>query len=662
MATTPLLTHSTCLACLLLCGWSLAAERRNVPIASFEGADFDQWKTSGEAFGRAPHRPKTGFTGRQGAGVAWSGAAGVAATGTIESPEFMVQRRYLSFLVMGERNLPGVTGVELIVDGRVVRAASATEQASFTFAEAAEATATMYWRTWDVSAFEGKSVRLRVNDHSQHGAIAVDEFQASDIPKSAPLDASQRLHETYRPQFHFTSVLGWMNDPNGLVHYRGTWHLFHQHVLPADGPIEWGHATSSDLFQWQQRPSAIPPDSQASSASGSGLVDRWNVSGLKRGEHDPLLLFYTRRSPGPKQVTLPAPPGLRRMTQDMAYSTDGGASWQRYKGNPILETPGYRDRDPKVIYHEPSRSWFLLLSLSANNADRPKATYGVFKSPDLKNWTLIQKLGPDGWYWECPDLYELPIDGDPRNTKWLLAKGSGDYHIGHFDENGFHYEAGPIRTKFGGNYYATQTFQDAPNGRRVQIGWMNSGGKPQAVNAYPGMPFNQQMSIPREITLRSTPEGPRLFRVPAAEIEKLRTCSTTLPTGPITGEKNPLASVNAELLDLEIDLTVGSAKRIVVTLRGQEIACDVAKQTLHAFASTAPLPLINGRLQLRLLLDRTSIEVFGNNGVSDISGGFFPDPANRKMSLTAVGGEAKATRIVAHELRSAWPTAASGSN
>jgi sucrose-6-phosphate hydrolase SacC (GH32 family) len=190
---------------------------------------------------------------------------------------------------------------------------------------------------------------------------------------------------------------------------------------------------------------------------------------------------------------------------------------------------------------------------------------------------------------------------------------------------------------------------------------MNSGGgKAEAVNAYPGMPFNQQMSIPREITLRSTPAGPRLFRVPAVEIEKLRTHSTKLPTGPLAAEKNsnPLAGVTAELLDLELDITVGSAKRIVVMMRGQEIAYDVAKQALNAFASTAPLPLINGKLQLRLILDRTSIEVFGNNGVADISGVFFPDPANRKMSLAAVGGEATLTRAVAHEMRSAWPAVA----
>ena len=646
-----LLRLSLCLSAVTCLG----AERSDLPIASFEGSDLSQWVGSGDAFGTAPHRPVQGFTGRHEAGVVWSGGTGDAATGKLESPEFKIQRRYLCFAVLGERNLPGTVGVELLAEGRVVRAASATEQLAFHFAEAAAALETMYARTWDVSDLEGKTVRLRVNDRSGNGAIAVDAFVQSDTPRSIPIDASQRMRETFRPQFHFTSVYGWLNDPNGLLYYRGTWHLFYQHISPADGFTVWGHATSTDLFSWEHRPVAIPPDSADGSYSGSGLVDWWNASGLKKGPHDPLLLFYSRRPPGAKMVTLPAPPDMRRMTQEMAYSTDGGATWQRYKDNPILNTPDYRDRDPKVIYLKQNRTWFMVLPLSANNADRPKATYGIFKSPDLKQWTLIQKLGPDGWFWECPDLYELPIDGDRQKTKWLLAKGSGDYLLGRFDEKGFHTEAGPIRTKFGGNYYATQTFQDAPDGRRVQIGWMNTGPKPEAVNVFSGMPFNQQMSVPREITLRSTAEGPRLFREPVKEIEALRVRTTKLPTGPLAADKNPLAGVSAELLDLEIDVTPGSARRIVLTVRGEEIAYDVAKQTLHAFASTAPLPLIDGRLQLRLLLDRTSIEIFGNRGVADISGVFFPDPANRALTLSAVGGPATLTRLIAHELRSAWP-------
>lgn len=645
---------------LTICLPSLsAAPRSDLSLASFETPAFGDWSVEGTAFGSAPHQPKAGFSGREGAALAWSGGNGHAATGRLLSSEFKVERRYVSFLVMGERNFPETLGVELLDGDRVVRAAAATEQSSFTFSDAGNAVEALHWRTWDVGDLAGKIVRLRINDQSPHGAIAVDGFIQTDAPKSAPIDASRRFHETYRPQFHYTPAVGWMNDPNGLLYYRGIWHLFHQHVDPADTATVWGHATSSDLFHWQQHAAAIPQDSDDSSYSGSGLVDRWNASGLKNGPHDPILLFYTRRPPGPKQVKAPFPLGLRHMTQEMAYSTDGGVSWQRRKDNPILATPDYRDRDPKVIYREASRTWFMVLPLSANNADRPNAAYGIFKSGNLKDWQLIQRLGPDAWYWECPDLFELPVDGDRKNTKWLLLKGSGDYYLGTFDDDGFHAEAGPIRTKWGGNYYATQTFQDAPDGRRVQVGWMNTGGKSDAVNVFPGMPFNQQMSVPRDITLRSTPEGPRLFRNPAKELESLRVRTRELAGGPLSAGTNPLAGLDSELLDLEVEVTPGSAQTIVLNLRGEEIIYDVAKQTLRAFDSTAPLPLIDGRLSLRLLLDRTSIEVFGQAGQADIAGVFFPDPANRAFSLTATGGTATLHRLVAHDLKSAWPDAAS---
>lgn len=636
---------------ILLLAQARAASRPDLTIADFESDAWPAgWSVTGDAFAAGPR-----VAVPAGARLAWSGGSGEAATGTLLSAEFRVERRFLSFRVRGERNAPAVTGAELLVGGQVVRAAAATEQPSFLFSDAGDALGVMHRRTWDVSAFAGRTARLRINDRSPRGAIAIDDVIQSDTAASAPIDASQTGRETYRPQFHYTALAGWLNDPNGLLYYRGTWHLFHQFAPPDLPGLVWGHATSTDLVHWTHRPPSIPPDPQDSYYSGSGVVDRWNASGLKRGDHDPLLLFYSVRPPGPKLVEPPFDPSLRRMTQEMAYSLDGGTTWRRWEKNPMLATADYRDRDPKVVYHEPSKSWFQFLSLSRNNANRPNATYGVFQSQNLRDWKLVQQLGPDAWFWECPDLFELPIDGDRSKTKWLLLKGSGDYLIGHFDARGFQREAGPIRTKFGGNYYATQTFQDAPHGRRVQIGWMNTGGKRDAVNAFPGMPFNQQMSVPREITLRSTPDGPRLFREPARELEALRLRELPVQPGPLAPGTNALAGLDAELLDLEMEITPGTARRIVLQLRGTEIAFDVAKQTLHAFQSTAPLPLRDGRLHLRVLLDRTSVEVFGNRGQADISGVFFPDPAERSLVLTTTGGTATVLRLVAHELKSAWP-------
>ncbi len=629
-----------------------AAQRADLVVGDFEGQGYGAWTTTGAAFGPAPLRPaeRQRPTAMLGAGLASSDRAGLEAQGELLSPEFVVERRYLCFLVAGERYLPGVLGVELLAAGRVVRAAAAS--ASW------DPNRAMYWRTWDVGDLAGQKVRLRVNDHSAGGALAVDQFVQSDRAQGPPIDARRLMHETYRPQFHFTAQAGWLNDPNGLLYDRGVWHLFHQHRTPESGATQWGHARSNDLLHWQHLPDALQAEGPDAIFSGSGLVDVENASGLKRGDDPPLLLFYTLH-PGGRNP--PDDPQSRRATQCVAYSTDGGRTFVKYAGNPLLRTPDFNDRDPKVFYHRASRAWFMVLSLSRNNRERDRATYGFYRSTDLKRWELVQEIGPGAWYWECPDMFPLAIDGDPHRTKWLLVKSSGEYLLGTFDGGPFRVEQGPLRNHWG-PYYATQTFNDAPAGRRVQLGWLNTP-KDVAPNAWPGMPFNQQMGFPRELSLRTTTDGPRLYAWPVAEITQLYAKTERWPERTLRPGENALAGVWHELLDIDLAVDLQQASEVRLVLRGTPLVFDARRQTLTLLKRTAPLAPVAGRVALRLLVDRTSIEVFAQQGALGMSGVFFPPPADREFQLTVAGGPARLARLEVRELRCVWdggqPSAAS---
>jgi sucrose-6-phosphate hydrolase SacC (GH32 family) len=624
----------------LLFGAALGGQtgsRPDLTLGDFEESTFVQWTATG-AFGPAPYRPgnEQKLKGVHGSGLAWSGASGVAGTGMLVSAPFTVARRYMSFLVTGYRDYPAELGLELVVDGRVVRSSAATDRNE----------PVLRWRTWDVAELAGRRAQIRVNDQSTVGSVAVDLIVQTDEPRSAPIDATRRLNETYRPQFHFTPLAHWMNDPNGLLYYRGDWHLFHQQTYPGAPATVWGHAVSRDLFGWKHRPVALSTDNLDANFSGSGLVDFDNASGLKQGTHNPLLLFYTLHPLGPDR-------DAKKATQCLAFSTDGGVTFRKFEGNPLLRTPDRNDRDPKVFYHKPSKAWFMLLSLSANNSNREQARYGLFRARDLKSWELIQTFGPDGWFWECPDMFELPVDGDPTRSKWLLLKSSSDYIVGSFDGDRFQPESDRIKVLWGRYLYATQTFSDAPSGRRVQLGWMNTG-RPWLVDAYPGMPFNQQLGVPRELTLRTTAEGPRLFRYPVKEIEALRVKKHQWRERPIAPGQNLLAGIHHDLLDIDLDIELQNARRVRLNLRGEEVLYDVGQQKLLMRDGKAPLPSVENRIRLRVLLDRTSVEAFGNDGQSDLSVVFFPAPLNRTVSLTVEGGQARIRRLEVHELRSGF--------
>jgi sucrose-6-phosphate hydrolase SacC (GH32 family) len=256
---------------------------------------------------------------------------------------------------------------------------------------------------------------------------------------------------------------------------------------------------------------------------------------------------------------------------------------------------------------------------------------------------------PDPDSGECPDFFELPVDGDAGNTRWVFWGANGNYVIGRFDGRTFAKESGPHQSKWGANDYAAQTYSDIPatDGRRIQFSWMN-GGK------YPGMPFNQQMSVPRVLTLRTTTEGIRLFIDPVKELESLRGRRPAVNESALPPGQNPLSAVSGELFDIEAEMELGSAKTVGFEIRGHKVEYSVADKRLTALERSAPLEPTDGRIRLRILVDRTSLEIFAGDGRISMASCFLPEADNKRLAVYADGGQAKIRSLNVWEMKSAW--------
>lgn len=447
---------------------------------------------------------------------------------------------------------------------------------------------------------------------------------------SAPL-----YQETHRPQFHFSPKRDWMNDPNGLVYYDGEYHLFFQHTPGSlrHGPNTWGHAISRDLVRWQQIEHALVPDEMGFIWSGSAVVDTCDTAGFRTGAESPLVAFYTV---GDSRV-LPEKP----CTQCLAYSNDRGRTWTKYAGNPVIGHIRKHNRDPKVVWHAPTERWIMALYLADND-------YTMFHSPDLKAWAHLCDLVLPG-VTECPDLFELPVDGNPTNTRWVFWGGNGGYLVGRFDGKTFVAETEVLAAERGPNGYAAQTWSDIPSedGRRIQISWMH-GGK------FPAMPFTHQMSFPVELTLKTFAEGIRLCREPVREIEALYTKTDQWKDVAIRPGTDLIPQTRAELFDVRLDFEATTATSIGVEVRGLVVTYDVAGETVTFKERSATLRATKGRVALRLLIDRTSLEVFGANGELSMSFCFLPEAADHPLRFFATGGEACLVSLTINELGSAW--------
>ncbi|HUV62996.1 MAG TPA: GH32 C-terminal domain-containing protein [Sedimentisphaerales bacterium] len=488
-----------------------------------------------------------------------------------------------------------------------------------------------FWTFVDLRQYTGQTVILTAKNPPRG-------FHAIHSSDCIP-GAENLYNEKYRPQFHFSSKRGWHNDSNGLVYYKGEYHLFYQHNPYGIqwGNMTWGQAVSRDLVHWQELPDAIHPDATGNIHSGSGVVDRMNTSGLQKGDDKVLILFYT--AAGGRNLWSTDEP----FTQAMVYSTDAGRTWTKYENNPIVEHIQGRNRDPKVIWHEPSRRWIMALYLDKND-------YVLLGSEDLANWTRLSTITMPGVA-ECPDFFEMPLDGAANRSKWVFWGGNGKYLVGDFDGTTFTPETEPLRSEWGTNCYAGQTWSDVPetDGRRLWIGWMR-GGK------YPGMPFNQQMTFARELTLHQDAEGPRLHIRPAREIENIRGRHFSKRNTRLRPGDNPLAELGGDLLEIRTRLKLGSAQEIHLGLGSVTMEYDATSRNLSCLNKSALLsPMEDQTLELHVLVDRTSVEIFANQGRVAMSFCVLPEQLQGGFSLLAHGGEADVSELDVYHLRSIWP-------
>jgi fructan beta-fructosidase len=692
--------------CLYLALMATSGPRADILVADFEGPDYGAWKVEGTAFGTKPAQgtlpnqmPVTGFLGK---GLANSYHGGDDSTGTLTSPAFKIERKYINFLVGGGK-YPGETCVNLLVDGKVIRTATGPN-------DQPGGSEQLDWHFWDVGDLEGKAAVLQIVDQRKGGwgHISVDQVGQSDqkkqpsgpalreivaskrylhlpVSNKAPKQRMKIVHEGQtvrefeielaaaepefwvfldiggwqgqklvlavdrlpgdsrglaavtqadqmpgaatayqekdRPQYHFTARRGWLNDPNGLVFHKGEYHLFFQHnpFGWSWGNMHWGHAVSKDLVRWQELPEALYPTRFGDWCfSGSAVVDASNTAGWKTGKEDVLVAAFTSTGRG----------------ECVIYSNDAGRSWKEYAGNPVVKHAG---RDPRLLWHEPSKSWVM----AVYDEHQGGKYIAFYTSADLKNWQFQTRIAD---FYECPDLFQLALDGDPTKTKWVLHAADGKYVLGRFDGKEFHAEPGKHQLWYG-YFYAAQSFSNAPDGRRIQIGWNNG-------IAFTGMPFNQQMTVPVVLTLRTTADGPRLFAEPVS-LDMLHTDATLKRTNWTVKEGDHPLNVMSELLQIRAEFQLGDAKTVGLNVRGVPVLYNAQEKQLSCGGVVAPLVPLNGVVRLQVLVDRGSVEVFGNDGRVAISRGGIVPREQRGMSVTVRGGSATVLQAEVFELQSA---------
>ncbi len=480
-----------------------------------------------------------------------------------------------------------------------------------------------WWAFMDLTPFKGGKAVIRVDSLSGN-SVGLKSIEQSDQIK----DADSLYREKLRPQFHFSSRRGWNNDPNGLVFYRGEYHLFYQHNPYGWkwGNMHWGHAVSTDLIHWKELPIALYPDSHGTMYSGSAVVDWKNTAGFQTGDEKPLVCIYTAAGDP--------------FTQCIAFSSDHGRTWVKYNRNPVLQNIAGKNRDPKVIWYAPENRWVMALYLE-------KSRFALFSSSNLKQWERMSDVDLPGTS-ECPEFFEIAVDGNRGDTRWIFYGGNGRYLIGRFDGKAFTPESGPHPLHSGNCFYASQTYNDIPrqDGRRILIPWGQM--------ATPGMPFNQMMGIPVELTLHATEDGLRLWANPVKEISSLRDKLYCVERSTLKPGTNPLAGVKGELFDITADLAPDSAAEVGFNLRGVAVTYDVKKQEVECEGKRTALKPLDGRIRLRMLVDRTSIDIFGNEGRLYMPMGAPVYSGNNSLEIHARGGNATIHFLEVFQLKSAW--------
>ncbi len=488
-----------------------------------------------------------------------------------------------------------------------------------------------WWAALDMSKYVGKKAVLVMSDPSDRAGLAL--IESSDEERYLlPL-----YDEALRPQFHFSQKAGWINDPNGLVHYDGEWHLFFQYCPTAlrHADKHWGHAVSRDLVNWEELPIALYPWTQAKGHcfSGSAVVDHDNTAGFQTGDKPPIIAVFSDFGSG--------------VGEALAYSNDRGRNFTYYKGNPVLKHHG---NDPKVIWYEYGEHdqplsaeakelgghWVMAVYDHTREFGRNIAFYS---STNLKKWTEQSHLPG---YSECPEILELPVDGDKQNTRWVVFAADAQYAVGQFDGRTFTPEhEGKHRVHYG-DYFASQTFSNPPDDRCIQIGWAR-------IN-FPEMPFTQTFTFPHRLTLRKTPDGIRMFATPVREIARLRTKTHAAAGGELAPDSPRGVEVSGELFEIRAEFAVGQAKAVGLDFGGNRVTYDVAAGKLNGVGMTP----VDGKVSMQVLVDRPMIEICGNDGAIYITSGRRRRGEVSSVKAFAHGGEAKLVFLEVHELKSIW--------
>ncbi len=598
----------------------------DIAIADFDQSNYGDWKQEGNAFRAGPLSGATvdqfGITNAHRKGVCSSKADGDAAMGTLTSPRFNIQRPYIAFYISGG-NYEHSTCLNLLVDGKVVRSAVGWNSDKLLPA------------SWNVGELAGQNAQIQVVDEAagHWGHVNVSSIVQTDKPERMPVDAGPLYQEAARPQFHFTARQwtmgrlnpgpreeGWLNDLNGLVYYDGEYHLFAQRWNKC-----WIHAVSRDLVHWSELEPAFWEESLDSGVqSGSCVIDYKNTSGLSPDKATPpMVAFWSRND---------------NRSQCISYSLDHGRTWKHYEKNPLMVHP---DRDPKVFWYAPDNQWVMMLY-----GDRQ---YNILTSKNLLDWTDQHKPIADSF--ECPDTFELPVDGDRGNMKWVLVRGDGRYSVGTFNGTEFQEETDRFPCSVGPDFYATQTWgnTETGDGRRIQAAWLRGN--------FSDMPFNQQVTFPCELTLRSTPHGIRLFREPIRELATLHKSQDTWSDQTVeSGETLPLEPWG-DTFHVQAEVTIPPGAKLTFNLRGATVV--LTSTTIES--ATAPKAVGEQIKYVEFLVDRGSVETFVNHG--EISGSRFFVPTRDGLSVRAEGGAAVIHSLHIFSLGSIWqggstPTAA----
>lgn len=445
-----------------------------------------------------------------------------------------------------------------------------------------------YWVFTDVSSYKNKTLKI-VYDGDSEGLSKIYQ-------DDKPADSDSFYREENRPQLHFTTKRGWINDPNGLIYYDGEYHLFYQHN-PYEREWEnmhWGHAVSRDLVHWNELSDALYPDRLGTMFSGTTVIDYENTSGFGTKKNPVMVAIYTAHN-------------SEREVQCLAYSLDKGRTWAKFAGNPVINSKekwkSSDTRDPKVFWHKPINKWVMVL----NERDG----HSIYNSENLKDWTFESHIVG---FWECPELFELPIDGDKNNTLWVMYGASGTYMLGHFDGKKFTPVTGKLACGFG-SIYAAQTFNNIPkeDGRRIQIGWENI--------KHSEMPFRGQMGFPTELSLRSTKDGVRLFNNPIKELDALQGNALIRENGISAQKANELLDNYKNEATLRIKTTIGFTQTtsLGLSLFGQNIIdYDLNFNRISGFFYSQQDFSLR-EISADVIIDKTSIQVYFDGGAISYS-------------------------------------------